>query len=289
MKLDSSSEYQYIRLIRSPIFFNRTFTISVWLNPIVQASTIYGLMSQIYKTAPALTFSIIEQHAVMSVYNTPLWSSTKLKNNQWQYVTFIFSQQDLSMTIYIDGIQNAKGSVGHHHYGSFEIGRTTIGSVDAVNQYSGLMDQLSIAFLIKSNIDILDEATLVVHYTFIDDETDSDFLFKDISVNSIRAHGSYVSHLTDGRRNGYNTLSLYDSVLSYFQTGGFVLLSTHEYSYSYALWLKVSNVSSFMSSLVHLVARSGLSSHKSNNSNCLAVLTMNDTGIVAFFQSKKVV
>ncbi len=244
-------------------------------------------MSQIYLTAPTLAFSIIEEHAVMSVYNTPLWSSTKLKNYQWQYVTFAFTQQDLSIAIYIDGILNAKGSIGHQHYGNFEIKGTTIGSIDAINQYNGLMDQLSIAFRIKSNINILDEATLVAHYNFEDDDIDSDFLFKDIGVNSIRAQGSHVSCLVGSRHPNQSTLSLYDPVLSYFQTGGFVLLSTHNYSYSYALWLNVSSVSSFMP-LVHLVARSELPSLKNNINTCLAMLVMNGTGILQFFHLKKV-
>jgi hypothetical protein len=282
MKLSSSIKYQYIQLVRSPIFFNQTFTISVWLNPDVQASIVYVLISQLYRAASDLAISIVNCYAVIRVYNTLLWSTTKLKNFQWQYVTFVFSQQDLSMAIFIDGILNAQGLIVHPNYGNFEIKRTTIGSYDVFNQYNGLMDQFSIAFRIKSRIDTLNEATLVAHYNFEGDGKKDGFLFKDTSVNSIRAQGSNVSYLVGSRYAGQNTLTLHDPNLSYFQSGGFVLLSTHNYSYSYALWLNVSSVSSFIP-LIHLVARVELSSFEINSTTCLTMLTMNGTGKLEFF------
>jgi hypothetical protein len=281
LKLDSSKKYQYIQLVQSPIFFNRTFTISVWLNPNVQASAVYVLLSQWYETAPVLAFSIVDLRIVMRVYDTYISSSTRLKNFQWQHVTFAFAEEDMSMAIHIDGVLDALGMINHPEYGNFEIKGTTIGSSDVYNQYNGLMDQLSVVFRIKSRIDVLDEATLVAHYNFNNEDTGGD-LFKDISVNNIHAQGSHVSHLTDSRRPDYSTLSLRDSKLSYFQTGGFVLLSTHNYSYSYALWLYVSNVSSFMP-LVHLVTRSELSSLENNSDSCLAMLAINGIGKLQFF------
>jgi len=288
MKLDSSIKYQYIQLVRSPIFFNQTFTISVWLNPDVQESVVYALFTQSYVAAPDLAISIINRRAVIRVYKTLLWSTTKLKNFHWQHVTFQFYQPDLSMATFIDGILNARGIIVYPEYGNFQIKGTTIGSYDVFNQYNGLMDQLSIAFRLKSNIDILDEATLVVRYNFEGNDRKGDFIFKDISANSIRAQGSNVSYLIGGRREGQNTLILHDSNLSYFQSGGFVLLSTHNYSYSYTLWLKVSNISSFMP-LVHLVAKSELSSFESSSSTCLTMLAINGTGTFEFFRLEKVV
>jgi len=277
MKLNGSTQYQHIQLVRSPIFVNETFTINVWLNPNVQPKSVYCLLAQFYEGAPDLTFNIVDQYAMMRVYNSRLWSTTKLKNFQWQHVTFEFAQKDLSMAIYIDGIINARGTMVIPQYGNFEIQRTIIGSYGDFNQYNGLIDQLSIAFHIKSNIDILDEATQVVHYKFEGDDKENDFLFQDSSVNNIRARGSHVSRLVGNRKTGQGTLFLYDPVLSYFQSGGFVLLSTHNYSYSYALWLNISSVSSFMP-LVHLVTRDELSSLENNSSTCLALLAIKRTG-----------
>lgn len=177
LKLNSSIKYQYIKLIRSPIFFNQTFTISVWLNPNVQASVVYAIFTQTYLSAPDLAISIINQYAVLRVYKTLLWSTTKLKNFCWQYVTFVFFRDDLSMAIFIDGIVNAQGTIDNPEYGNFKIEETFIGSYDVFSQYNGLMDQFSIAFRIKNRMDTLDEATLVAYYTFEDDGQYNDFLF----------------------------------------------------------------------------------------------------------------
>ncbi|CAF3788426.1 unnamed protein product [Adineta steineri] len=276
LKLDSSKPYQYIQLIHSPIFFNKTFTVSAWLNPNVEASKVYVILSQTYVSAPNLAICIIDQYAVIRVYKTLHWSSTKLKNFQWQYVTFAFSPLDLSMAIHVDGIFSSVGGIAKPEYGNFSILQTNIGSHDGFEQYNGIIDQLSIVFRIKGYIDILDEATLVVNYNFESDNIANDSQFEDTGVNSIRAQFSYVSHQTGNRHDGQGTLLLYNSVESYFQSGGFILLSTHNYSYSYTLWINVLNFSTFMP-VIHLVAKPEHASLENNNSICLALLTINGT------------
>ncbi|CAF1187981.1 unnamed protein product [Adineta steineri] len=276
LKLDSSKPYQYIQLIHSPIFFNKTFTVSVWLNPNVEASKVYVVLSQTYASAPNLAICIIDQYAVIRVYKTLHWSSTKLKNFQWQYVTFAFSPLDLTMAIHIDGIFSSVGGIAKPEYGNFSILQTNIGSHDGIEQYNGIVDQLSIVFRIKNYIDILDEATLVVNYNFESDNIANDSQFEDTGVNSIRAQFAYVSHQTGNRHDDQGTLLLYNSVESYFQSGGFILLSTHNYSYSYTFWINVFNFSTFMP-VIHLVARPERASLENNNSICLILLTINGT------------
>lgn len=279
IKLNSYTTDWYIHLARSPIFFNQTFTISVWLRPIAEESKVYGLFSQIYLTASPFVLSITDQHAVMSIYNTRLWSSTKLKNYEWQHVTFAFDQPTLSMAIYIDGAINGHTLISSVDYSGFLIQQTTIGSYGNSNLYSGIMDQLSITFRTKTNIDILDEATLVAHYNFVGDTKTNDFLFNDNSANSIRAQGVNVSYLIDSRRSGQNTLILTDPDMSYFQSNGFILLSSHDHSYSYALWLNISSASSFIP-LVHLAARIDTSVSLDVSGVCLTMLVANRTGKV---------
>lgn len=285
MQLNSNIKFQYIQLVRSPYLFNTTFTISIWLKPETLRSQVYSLVSQVYLAAPSLIISIIDGSAAMHIYGTHLRSPRKLKYSEWQYVTFVFDQQNLSMIIYIDGILSVQGVIQYLEHEKFEIKLTSIGEYDAFNQYNGLMDQLSIAFINKSNIDILDEATLVVYYNFEGDDQKNSFLFKDISANSIRAQGSNVSYLVGSRYPNQNTLLLYNPSLSYFQSGGFVLLSTYNYSYSYAVWLNVSSISSFMP-LAHLVYRRERSSYGTTSDTCLAMLGINRTGILEFSSLK---
>ncbi|CAF1689565.1 unnamed protein product, partial [Adineta ricciae] len=95
---------KYVALVQSPILFNQSFTLSFWVNPNIEVSQIYGLVNQIYVTAPSFNISIIEEYVVMSIYGTSLWSTKKLKNNQWQYLSFVFNEKNISMSIFIDGI-----------------------------------------------------------------------------------------------------------------------------------------------------------------------------------------
>ena len=121
----------------------------------------------------------------------------------------------------------------------------------------------------------MNEATLVAHYDFNDDPKKEDFLFKDMSTNSIQAHGSNVSYSIGSRHPDQNTLVLHDPRWSYFQSSGFVLLSTHDYAYSYTLWLNASTVSSFIP-LVYLVD----TSDSGKTSTCVNMLAINRTGKV---------
>ncbi|CAF1372738.1 unnamed protein product [Adineta ricciae] len=263
---------KYVPLVQSPILFNQSFTLSFWVNPNIEVSQIYGLVNQIYVTAPSFNISIIEEYVVMSIYGTSLWSTKKLKNNQWQYLSFVFNEKNISMSIFIDGILNVQTSIGHHPYGNYRITQTTFGSLQSSNKFHGLIDQLSIFFDIKSPSDILNEATLVVHYTFQDDNIDSEFLLRDHSVNSINAHGSHISHsIGNNRIPNRNVLCLYNSILSDFHTSNFLLLSTFNYSYSYSLWIHISNQSSSAIPLLHFMKKLPL------QNDCLNLLVLRRT------------
>jgi hypothetical protein len=282
LKLNSSVPYQYIILVRSPIFFNTTFTISFWLYPNVEASIVYAIFTQIYANAPDLTVSITDQRIVLHVYNTNLWSTARLTNFQWQYVSCAFYQVDLSMAIFIDGILSSAGVIENPQYGNFETTETAIGVYTVYNPYNGLIDDLAISYRIKNRMDILNEATLVVQYTFDGNSENNDSLFNDISANAIRATGMDVTSVIGSRLTGHSTLYLYDPTVSYFQSSGFALLVTFNYTYSYAFWLNVANSSAVMP-LVHVVARDEMSSAESNDTICLAMLAINTTNTCKFF------
>ena len=215
--------------------------------------------------------SIIDRRPRISIYGSYLEASTQLKNFEWQYVTVRFFQKFLDVNIFIDGIFQTFSTILDPHYGISENPKTMIGGMT-----NGLMDQVSIAFYPKTDSVVLDEATLVVYYTFDGDGAQNDSLFNDESANSIRATGAHVTRLVGTRHVDQATLSLYDSALSWFQSSGFVLLYTHNYTYSYALWLFVSNVSSSIP-LIHLVAKDEASRGGNNESVCLAMLVVNST------------
>ncbi|CAF1067597.1 unnamed protein product [Adineta steineri] len=272
LKLNSSIPYQYIELEHSPKFANQTFTISAWVKPELSALSLAVLLAQRYKNEGDNFFAvgIIDRRPRIRVYNTFTETSVQLKNSQWQYVTYTFSQSDLSMAIRIDGLLKAYGTIVSPQYGESQIETTTIGSAAEFNRYNGLIDQLSIAYRVKNRVDILDEATLVICYRFEGDIANNDSLLNDSSANCIRAQGANLSRVVGSRRTGQGTLLLNDSSLSYFQSSGFALLYTHNYTYSYALWISISNASPNLT-LLHITMNDEISSSNSI-STCLAML-----------------
>jgi len=271
MKLDSDIKFEYIQLVQSPILLNRSFTMSVWIKPSYQTLKLSYLFTQVYESSSFL-MRIVDECIDVRMYASQLHScSPKLKDSIWQYVTFVFDRENRSMSIYINGLQRTSTTIYLPVDDNSQIQRTTIGGYDAFNQYDGLIDQLSISFQVKNPTDILDEATLVVFYNF-----DSDFLFKDTSVNSNHAQGFNVSHLVDSRHSNEKTLLLLNPNLSYFQSVGLVLHSTYNYSYSYSLWMNLTTMSSLVP-LIHLVYTKDQSRYSINN--CYSMLAANRTGI----------
>jgi hypothetical protein len=197
-------------------------------------------------------------------------------NSQWQYVTYVFSQDALSMAVYVDGILESSGTIVYPDYGNFTIEQTTIGIADGFNQYNGVIDQLNIAFHVKNRVDVLNEATLVAYYTFETNGQVNDSIFNDASANSISATGAYLTRLIGIRRPGQASLRLNNSTVSWFQSSGFALLITFNYTYSYAFWLNIESASSFMP-LAHLVAKYEVPTAQNNGSICLAMLVATKT------------
>ncbi|CAF4269449.1 unnamed protein product [Adineta steineri] len=183
----------------------------------------------------------------------------------------------MSLAIRIDGLLQASGVCKNPIYGNFEIEQTTIGSAGDIYRYNGLIDQLSIAYRVKSRSDILDEATLVVYYNFEDNRETNISLISDAGPNNIRAIGEHVTRTLGNRDTEQIYLSLNDFSLSYFQSSGFVLLASHNYTYSYALWLYITNNTSLNMPLIHVVASNETSSTTNNQSICLAVLVISKT------------
>lgn len=281
LKLNSSLPYQYIELTNSPNLLNHSFTFSAWLNPDLPEESFAVLFFQSYRNSRFFGLSFSNRYLRISMYNGTFDLLVPLKNLQWQYVTFRFSPNQLSMTIHIDGIGIDAAVINTTQYSDFEIERTMIGAVYGFYQYNGLIDQLSIAYSVRSEAAILNQATLVVRYTFEDNGSRNESLFYDTSVNAIRATGKYLNRQIGKRHERQGTLRLKHPSLSWFRSSGFVLLVTHNYTYSYTLWLRVQNASSF-TPLVHLVANNDMSASETNASVCLLMLVANSTGTSEF-------
>lgn len=137
--------------------------------------------------------------------------------------------------------------------------------------YTGYIDQLSFSFRAKSMSELLNEATLIFAYQFIN----QDEIFNDTGPNAILGSGQNVSS------NGSNDL-IFNTSTSYFQSSDFTLLYSQNYSYSIAFWIKpFVNYTNTVSSGGYLVPLIRLSSTTMTSSNgvqsaeqCVSILAL---------------
>jgi hypothetical protein len=116
------------------------------------------------------------------------------------------------------------------------IGATFVAPNHAPSYFNGYIDQVFYVNRAKNWSEILDDATLVVYYSF------NGGSLLDSSSNGINGTGVQVILINDSL--------LLNTTSSYFQAKSFVLLGTSNRSYSIALWINPSLTNG--STLVHL-------------------------------------
>jgi hypothetical protein len=104
------TEQQYIRI---PQLINLTltsFTISTWIYLIEQIHTVNPIFSQcttVQGTYSCLHCQIYSNNSLLFILaDQKLFGSRSLLRNQWQHVAFVFENEKLTKSIYIDGIFN---------------------------------------------------------------------------------------------------------------------------------------------------------------------------------------
>ncbi|CAF4421777.1 unnamed protein product, partial [Didymodactylos carnosus] len=223
-------------------FAFRSLTIEAWIYPLVLSgdNDLFGQCQCNTCTDKCLFFILRNSCLYMGFYSDNLQGNTALRTYSWWHVAFVYDYSSAQQTVYINGIQDGTRSGGPYlgTTGNITIGTSNIQS--PYNFFQGYIDQFSVTNRAKSALEILDDATLVAHYSF-----DSGSLL-DQGPNGINGTGFGITTVT-GRVNESLAFSLAGT--AYFQGSGFTALAAANQSYSFSLWI---NPSSFNSTIVHL-------------------------------------
>ena len=149
---------------------------------------------------------------------------------QWYHVAYVYDRSSSMQRLYANGNPIAvRGLSGSYMGNATPIALGGIPLMPGSNINSGYIDKITFVSRVKTNKEILDEATLVAYYPF-------DGSYLDAGPNKI-TNTTQVATTFDiaGQIRQALLLDLTDT--SYFQTNGFYFLGRRNYSYSFALWI----------------------------------------------------
>ena len=211
-----------------------SFTLSAWImikpNSSINA-TYFGLFGhcQSFNQDNCLHIQVRNSYLYLGFYNDDLNGITQLTANMWYHVAFVYSRFSPMQLIYLNGILDASRVPSNGYSGvtsQLLVGAVILGN--GIHTFNGYIDEMIFVSRVKNATELLDEATLVAHYSF-------DNTLLDSGPNNMR-NSSGVNVLFDpaGR---LNQALLINSTSSYFDVLGFYYLGQSNYSFSIGLWI----------------------------------------------------
>ena len=235
---------QHIHLPNSlSLLTNTSFTMSVWI--FLTGTNMDTILSDCNTfTSICIEFVVhnVEIYAITlnssngnELYKVDYSAWRVICQSYWIHLAFSFNNATNIMSIYYNGVQMENGTMPLNTFATmktneYKTSYIGFGSIHKRrNPFGGLIDQLSISYYVKNDTEILDEATLLCHYNFEDDDINADS-----GPNNIPAYSESV----------YKSLStnesylLFNSTDSYFQSSGFTLLMSKSYEFTFTFWLR---------------------------------------------------
>lgn len=247
---------------------DQSWTFEGWIYPMNLApNSDYPIIGhfQAHVLRKYLHLIIRNQRFYFGLYYDDLSAKRVLQNSRWYHFAFVINCGTGQRWIYIDGRIDITNSSNLCYEG---IGTNlTFGtaSMNVQNSgFNGLIDQISFTNRSKSSTEILDDATLVAYFPF-DNNTVAD---QGPLCLSSRSFGN-ISLSPQGRYS--NALLIHNSSPSYLRIENLVRLGDSSYDYSFALWIKPSEIR--QSTLIHVSSTSDGSSGW-----CLPFLGFNSSG-----------
>ena len=217
---------------------NLSFTVSAWFAVTFNFSTnMYDFFSlfvhcQKTDTDQCLHFVIGENYVRLAFFDDDLVVPAPINVNQWYHVAYVYDRSIPTQSIYFNGYPH---STGFRRYSGLYMGNSstiTLGGIPLMttsNINSGYIDKVTFVSRVKTDSEILAEATLVAYYPF-------DGSYLDAGPNQIMSTTQLATSF-DSAGQVRQALLFYSTVTSYFQTNGFYYLGVTNYSYSFTLWV----------------------------------------------------
>ncbi|CAF1153232.1 unnamed protein product [Adineta ricciae] len=225
-------EGQYVKMSTTKDFVNASFTIEMWIY--LSKSTdnfIFGLLTynDLLGKGHLLHLAIIFNRLITGSLIHNLQCRTQLEINTWYHLAFVYDYRSRSEIIYLNGIQDCRGDSAGPYLGSkgdIYIGTFQIYNIS--NSFHGLIDNVALTMRTKSDLEILNDATLMTWHSFDSVSwNDSSSLGLMATVNNV--------YLVTGKVNQAIHLN---SSSSYYQISAFALFGISNQSYSISLWIK---------------------------------------------------
>lgn len=226
----------YINLV------NRSFTIEMWIYMNISRptgdSSIFS-QCEVHLFSRCLHYTIRQNRPYMGFFGNDIFGRTNLTAGVWYHLAYVYDFSSNIKTIYLNGVfdgSSADSAIGPSAGPFFgESGNTTIGSwtYNPTRSWDGLIDQLSITNRVKTPCEVLNDASLVAHFTF-----DGNYL--DIGPNSMVATSN--PQLNNGLSwviGRVNQALNFNSSNSYFQSCGYYALGRNQ-PFSIVMWVKPS-------------------------------------------------
>ncbi|CAF1128453.1 unnamed protein product [Adineta ricciae] len=227
---------QYVDTTAPIDFLNRSFTVEVWVYWIdLYNYTFNGIFGQCSCDntciSRCLHLLIRDKYAYLGFYENDLKGHTIIENSTWTHITYVYDysqygQQEVYVNGLLDGRRTGKAYQGVTS--NSVIGKSFVSAgVDSGQYFTGIIDQLSVTFGIKTAKQILDDATLCAYYSF-DQGSLADFGpngLNGTAMNTVSIKG----HVNQALKFSMST--------SYFQAAGFTALATSNKAFSIAFWI----------------------------------------------------
>ncbi|CAF0855664.1 unnamed protein product [Adineta steineri] len=222
-----SNANQYVNIPSPGLdLINCSFTFEVWFYAkSLNAMGINGLIGQCTAavTNQCLQMALRGGIPFFGFFTNDCLGKTVLNISTWYHLAFIYSYELQQQLVYLNGIIESQNTSIHGYQGSSSTPLTIGLVIPPLNWYfDGQIDHIMFTNRAKSYSEVLDDATLVVHYSF-----DSDLL--DSSSMRINGTGTNILFVNQAIELSQNP--------SYVQASGLTLLGASNRAYSIALWI----------------------------------------------------
>ncbi|CAF1538704.1 unnamed protein product, partial [Adineta steineri] len=252
----------------------QSFTLQAWLLPTSMSSTNdLAIFGQCDSNSICLSLSLRSSRFALSfdsmnTGNIVLMGSSVITSG-WVHVTVVYDITLFQQRIYVNGrIDAVSNNIVNPFQTISSVSTTTVAKTSSfaygTSYYAGRIDHLTIsAGVVRTNCQILNDASLVVYYPF-----DTTATWNDYSVNLCNGIASGVITMSEGR---VNQAISFQSSTSYFQSQCYPKIRNVDTSFSISLWF---NPTSFTGggSLVHI------STNPSGTLYCYDLLAFTTTG-----------
>ena len=211
-----------------------SFTLSAWimLKPTSSINaTYFGLFGhcQNFILNSCLHLMVRNGYLYLGFYNNDITGTTQLTWNIWYHVAFVYNRFLPMQLIYLNGRLDGSGVPPSSYTGITN--QVLVGAVflgDGMHTFNGYIDEMVFVSRVKNATELLDEATLVAHYSFDNNFLDSgpNHMTNITSVNVVFDPAGQI-----------NQALLINSTSSYLDIRGFYYLGQSNYSYSICLWI----------------------------------------------------